>query len=80
MRFWNQVFNRDCTVLALGGGVIGDMAGFCISLFPARSEFLFKYQLHYYLKLIQVWVGRTGINHPLGKKYVGCVFSNLKLY
>ena len=26
-------FNRDCTVLALGGGVIGDMAGFASACF-----------------------------------------------
>lgn len=26
-------FNRDCTVLALGGGVVGDMAGFAAASF-----------------------------------------------
>ncbi|MDB9693687.1 3-dehydroquinate synthase, partial [Acinetobacter nosocomialis] len=33
-------FNRDCTVLALGGGVIGDMAGFASACFQRGVYFV----------------------------------------
>ena len=33
-------FNRDCTVLALGGGVIGDMAGFASACFQRGVYFI----------------------------------------
>lgn len=33
-------FNRDCTVLALGGGVIGDMAGFASACFQQGVYFI----------------------------------------
>lgn len=33
-------FNRDCTVLALGGGVIGDMAGFASACFQRGVNFI----------------------------------------
>ncbi len=63
-------FGRDCTVLALGGGVIGDMAGFAAASYQRGVEFL---QLPTTL-LAQVDSsvgGKTGVNHPMGKNMIG---------
>lgn len=63
-------FGRDCTVLALGGGVIGDMAGFAAASYQRGVDFL---QLPTSL-LAQVDSsvgGKTGVNHSLGKNMIG---------
>ncbi len=61
---------RDCTVLALGGGVVGDIAGFAAAIYQRGVDFL---QLPTTL-LAQVDSsvgGKTGVNHPLGKNMIG---------
>lgn len=62
--------NRDCMVLALGGGVIGDLAGFAAATYQRGVAFL---QLPTTL-LAQVDAaigGKTGVNHPGGKNLIG---------
>ena len=74
----NQVFDallqsrcdRDTTVYALGGGVVGDMAGFAAACFMRGVPHV---QLPTTL-LAQVDSsvgGKTAINHPLGKNMIG---------
>lgn len=63
-------FARDCTLIALGGGVIGDMAGFAAACYQRGVDFI---QLPTTL-LAQVDSsvgGKTGINHPAGKNMIG---------
>jgi len=63
-------FDRHCTVVALGGGVIGDMAGFAAACYQRGVDFI---QLPTTL-LAQVDSsvgGKTGVNHPLGKNMIG---------
>ncbi len=63
-------FHRDCCVAALGGGVIGDLAGFAAACYQRGVDFL---QLPTTL-LAQVDSsvgGKTAINLPLGKNLVG---------
>jgi 3-dehydroquinate synthase len=63
-------FNRDATVLALGGGVIGDLAGFAAACWQRGTGFI---QLPTTL-LAQVDAGvggKTAINIPAGKNLVG---------
>ncbi len=62
--------NRDTTVIALGGGVVGDMAGFAAACYQRGVDFL---QLPTTL-LAQVDSsvgGKTGVNHPRGKNLIG---------
>lgn len=63
-------FDRHCTLLALGGGVVGDMAGFAAACYQRGVDFV---QLPTTL-LAQVDSsvgGKTGVNHPLGKNMIG---------
>jgi len=62
--------NRDTTVVALGGGVVGDMAGFAAACYQRGVDFI---QLPTTL-LAQVDSsvgGKTGVNHPRGKNLIG---------
>ena len=63
-------FARDCTVVALGGGVVGDLAGFAAACYQRGVAFA---QLPTTL-LAQVDSsvgGKTGVNHPGGKNMIG---------
>ena len=63
-------FNRDATVLALGGGVVGDLAGFAAACWQRGTGFV---QLPTTL-LAQVDAavgGKTAVNIPAGKNLVG---------
>jgi 3-dehydroquinate synthase len=63
-------FNRGCTLVALGGGVVGDITGFAAASYQRGVAFL---QLPTTL-LAQVDSsvgGKTGVNHALGKNMIG---------
>jgi len=63
-------FDRGCLLLALGGGVVGDMAGFAAAVYQRGVDFV---QLPTTL-LAQVDSsvgGKTAINHPAGKNMIG---------
>ena len=62
--------NRGCTLVALGGGVVGDITGFAAASYQRGVAFL---QLPTTL-LAQVDSsvgGKTGVNHSLGKNMIG---------
>jgi 3-dehydroquinate synthase len=69
-------YDRRCCLLALGGGVVGDMAGFAAACYQRGVSFL---QLPTTL-LAQVDSsvgGKTGVNHPLGKNMIGAFHQPL---
>ncbi|HAU1516040.1 TPA: 3-dehydroquinate synthase [Legionella pneumophila] len=66
--------HRDTSIIALGGGVIGDMAGFAASTYQRGVRFI---QLPTTL-LAQVDAsvgGKTAINHPAGKNMIGSFYQ-----
>lgn len=69
-RLLERQHGRDTTLLALGGGVIGDITGFAAACYQRGVRYL---QLPTTL-LAQVDAavgGKTAINHPLGKNMIG---------
>ncbi|MDE2420822.1 MAG: 3-dehydroquinate synthase [Gammaproteobacteria bacterium] len=70
-------FNRDCTVLALGGGVVGDMAGFAAASFQRGVDFI-QVPTTLLSQVDSSVGGKTGVNHPLGKNMIGA-FKQPKL-
>ena len=67
---FNHKFNRGSTLIAFGGGVIGDMTGFAASLYQRGIDFV---QVPTTL-LSQVDAsvgGKTGINNKFGKNLIG---------
>jgi 3-dehydroquinate synthase len=63
-------FGRDATLIALGGGVIGDITGFAASIFMRGINFI---QIPTTL-LAQVDAsvgGKTAVNHKSGKNLIG---------
>lgn len=66
--------NRTTTVLALGGGVVGDMAGFAAACYQRGVDFI---QIPTtLLSMVDSSVGgKTGVNHRLGKNMIGAFYQ-----
>jgi len=62
--------DRKTTLLALGGGVVGDVAGYAAASYQRGINFI---QIPTtLLSMVDSSVGgKTGVNHPLGKNMVG---------
>lgn len=63
-------FGRDCTLIALGGGVVGDMAGFAAACYQRGVDFI-QVPTTLLAQVDSSVGGKTGINHPLGKNMIG---------
>jgi len=63
-------FDRQCTVLALGGGVVGDMAGFAAASYQRGVNFV-QVPTTLLAQVDSSVGGKTGVNHALGKNMIG---------
>jgi 3-dehydroquinate synthase len=62
--------NRDACVVALGGGVVGDMAGFAAACYQRGIDFV-QVPTTLLAQVDSAVGGKTGINHPGGKNLIG---------
>ena len=62
--------DRDSAIIALGGGVVGDMAGFAAASFMRGIRFI-QVPTTLLAQVDSSVGGKTGINHPLGKNMIG---------
>ncbi|MGH8209187.1 MAG: 3-dehydroquinate synthase [Steroidobacteraceae bacterium] len=63
-------FGRDCTVVALGGGVVGDMAGFAAACYQRGVSYV-QVPTTLLSQVDSSVGGKTGVNHPGGKNLIG---------
>src|SRR6202012_3033165 len=66
--------NRDATVLALGGGVVGDIAGFAASCFP-RGIGSVQVPTPVFAQVDSSVGGKTGVTHSGGKNPSGAFYQ-----
>ncbi len=66
--------DRRCTVIALGGGVVGDIAGFAASIYQRGVNFI-QIPTTLLSQVDSSVGGKTGVNHPLGKNMIGAFYQ-----
>jgi 3-dehydroquinate synthase len=70
--------NRDATVLALGGGVVGDMAGFAAASYQRGIGYV-QIPTTLLAQVDSSVGGKTGVNHSGGKNLIGAFYQPLSV-
>lgn len=66
--------DRDTTIIALGGGVVGDMAGFAAACYQRGVPFI-QIPTSLLAQVDSSVGGKTGVNHQLGKNMIGAFYQ-----
>jgi len=77
-----QGFDRSCTLIALGGGVVGDITGYAAASYQRGVDFV-QIPTTLLAQVDSSVGGKTAVNHRLGKNMVGafhqprCVIADI---
>ena len=73
-RLLENQHDRRSTIIALGGGVVGDIAGFAASIYQRGINFI-QIPTTLLAQVDSSVGGKTGVNHPLGKNMIGAFYQ-----
>lgn len=75
---WSELlekkFDRSCTLIALGGGVVGDITGFAASSYQRGVDFI-QIPTTLLSQVDSSVGGKTGVNHALAKNMIGAFYQ-----
>ncbi len=82
LEYLNSIFDgllearcgRDVTLIALGGGVVGDMTGFAAASYQRGVNFI-QIPTTLLAQVDSSVGGKTGVNHRLGKNMIGAFYQ-----
>ena len=73
-RLMERRFDRQTTLIALGGGVVGDMTGFAAACYLRGVNFI-QIPTTLLSQVDSSVGGKTGVNHPMGKNMIGAFYQ-----
>ena len=73
-RLLHEGHNRSTTLIAVGGGVVGDMTGFAAACYQRGVNFI-QIPTTLLSQVDSSVGGKTGVNHPLGKNMIGAFYQ-----
>jgi 3-dehydroquinate synthase len=73
-RLLETKYSRQVTLIALGGGVIGDMTGFAAACYQRGVPFI-QIPTTLLSQVDSSVGGKTAVNHPMGKNMIGAFYQ-----